>query len=166
MKPLMIVVASLALAGAVVAQTAPEAPSGRGGIEITPAAQATMIDAPENAKPALSRDWTASWVIGRSIFATGQPSGSAWQTAEVVETLPADWLQIATVKDIVLDETGQLSGYITDIGGFLGIGAKEVLLEPEALHLVKLGDNMVVATNFTREEMQALPGFDESAVLR
>ncbi len=104
--------------------------------------------------------------MGRSIFATGQPSGAAWQTGDVIEAMPSDWLQIATVKDIVLDETGQLADYVTDIGGFLGLGAKKVLLGREALHLVQVGGKMVFATNLTRDEMRALPDFDDSSVLK
>lgn len=55
-------------------------------------------------------------------------------------------------------------GYIADIGGFLGIGAKKVLLGVGSIHLVTIGDNSFFATNYTKEELEALPDFDEKTV--
>ena len=63
---------------------------------------------------------------------------------------------------MVLDDSGtQVVGYIADIGGFLGIGAKKVLLGVDAIHLVTVGNDTFFATNYTKQELQALPDFDE-----
>lgn len=79
---------------------------------------------------------------------------------------PAEWTDIAKVGDIVVDADGNVLGYVADIGGFLGIGAKQVLLGKDALHFVRIGDDAFFATNFTREELEALPDFDKSTVMQ
>ena len=48
--------------------------------------------------------------------------------------------------------------------GFLGIGAKKVLLGPDAIHLLTIGGETFFATHYTKEELEALPDFDEKTV--
>ncbi|MFT4015007.1 MAG: PRC-barrel domain-containing protein [Paracoccus sp. (in: a-proteobacteria)] len=105
-----------------------------------------------------------SWITSRRIWTTNQPSSIEW-SAPQLEKRPAEWQDIAKVNDVVLDESGsQVVGYIADIGGFLGIGAKKVLLGVDAIHLVTVGNDTFFATNYTKQELQALPDFDEKIV--
>ena len=70
------------------------------------------------------------------------------------------------IEDLVISETGEVKAVLIDIGGFLGIGAKKVLLGVDAIHLVTVGNDTFFATNYTKEELQALPDFDEKTVRR
>lgn len=106
-----------------------------------------------------------SWIMNRRIWTTNQPSSSAWENTTLTER-PADWTDIAKVDDIVVDAEGSIVGYVADIGGFLGLGAKQVLLNPDALHFVQVGEDAFFATNYTREELEALPDFDTTTVMR
>lgn len=106
----------------------------------------------------------ASWLTSRRIWTTNQPSTSEWTQPESLDERPSDWQDIAKVSDIVLDDSGRVVGYIADIGGFLGIGAKKVLLGVDALHMVTVGNDTFFATNYTKEELEALPDFDEKTV--
>ena len=45
-------------------------------------------------------------------------------------------------------------------------GVNVVLLGKDALHFVRIGDDAFFATNFTREELEALPAFDRSTVMQ
>lgn len=108
---------------------------------------------------------TASWLQGRAIYTTNQPSTTEWTDA-TGDAVPGDWNEIATVSDIVMSPDGQVMGYIADIGGFLGIGAKKVLLGVDALHMTRVGNDVFYATNFTEEELRALPDFDNATVMR
>lgn len=128
----------------------------------------TAVVAPDVDAPALSADNPAmlgSWLLDRRIWTTNQPSSIAWDDPVLTER-PAEWTDIAKVGDIVVDTDGNVLGYIADIGGFLGIGAKQVLLGKDALHFVRIGDDAFFATNFTREELEALPDFDKSTVMQ
>ena len=106
----------------------------------------------------------SSWVTSRNIWTTNQPSSTVW-VDPTLEKRPGEWQNIAKVNDIVLDDSGEhVVGYVADIGGFLGIGAKKVLLGEDAIHLVTVGNDTFFATNYTKQELQALPDFDEKTV--
>lgn len=127
-----------------------------------------VVVAPDVDAPELSADnpgMLGSWLLNRRIWTTNQPSSTVWDDPVLTER-PAEWTDIAKVGDIVVDADGNVLGYVADIGGFLGIGAKQVLLGKDALHFVRIGDDAFFATNFTREELEALPDFDKSTVMQ
>lgn len=127
-----------------------------------------VVAAPDVNAPVLSASnpgLLGSWIMNRRVWSTNQPSSTTWANTTLTER-PADWVNIAKVDDIVFNTDGSVAGYVADIGGFLGIGAKRVLLGRDALHLVRIGDDAFYATNFTKEELQALPDFDNTTVMR
>ncbi|MCV2446967.1 PRC-barrel domain-containing protein [Paracoccus sp. DMF] len=130
------------------------------------AAEAAPVTPPDVNAPAISEaepGVLSSWVTSRRIWTTNQPSSTEW-VAPTIEERPAEWQDIAKVNDIVMDDSGQVVGYIADIGGFLGIGAKKVLLGEDAIHLITVGNDTFFATNYTKAELEALPDFDEKTV--
>lgn len=107
---------------------------------------------------------TASWLTDRSVYTTNQPSNSQWN--EVAGgNRPDDWNDIGSISDLVLTPEGELIGYVADIGGFLGLGTHTVLLDGDMLHVARFDDEIVMATNFTQEELEALPEFDPDNVM-
>ncbi|MTH78654.1 PRC-barrel domain-containing protein [Paracoccus aestuariivivens] len=131
------------------------------------AAAEAPVKAPDVNPPAISEadpGLLGSWVTSRRIWTTNQPSSTDWSQPETLDERPADWQDIAKVNDVVLNDSAQVVGYIADIGGFLGIGAKKVLLGEDAIHLVTVGNDTFFATNYTKEELKALPDFDEKTV--
>lgn len=129
------------------------------------AAEAPVV-APDVNAPAISEadpGLLGSWLTSRRIWTTNEPSSTVWDNPDLSER-PAEWQDIAKVNDVVLDESGQIVGYIADIGGFLGIGAKKVLLGVDAIHLIAVGNDTFFATNYTKPELEALPDFDEKTV--
>lgn len=126
---------------------------------------ATSADAGAAAMTADHPGMLGSWIMNRRIWTTNQPSSTEWASTTLTER-PAEWTDIAKVDDIVVDAEGNVTGYVADIGGFLGLGAKQVLLNKDALHFVQIGDDAFFATNFTREELEALPDFDTTTVMR
>ncbi len=132
------------------------------------AADAAVVAVPDVAAPAISasnQGILSSWVTSRHIWTTNEPSSTAWESPELAER-PAEWQDIAKVDDLVMDNEGNVVGYLADIGGFLGIGAKKVLLGTDAIHLLKVGEEWFYATNFTKEELEALPPFDPESVVK
>ena len=127
-----------------------------------------VVVAPDVDAPVMSAEnpgLLGSYIMNRRIWATNQPSSTALADTTMTER-PAEWTDIAKVGDIVVDPEGNIMGYTADIGGFLGLGAKTVLLGKDALHLVRIGDDVFYATNFTKEELEALPDFDSTTVLK
>ncbi|MDM7256224.1 MAG: PRC-barrel domain-containing protein [Paracoccus sp. (in: a-proteobacteria)] len=150
------------------AQAADAAATTAPATDMTATAPVETVAAPDVKAPMISEanpGLTSSWLTGRQIYTTNQPSSTAWTDTAMTER-PADWENIAKVNDVVLDAEGNLIGYMADIGGFLGMGAKTVLLGKDALHLVHLENDHFFATNYTKEELEALPDFDTKTVLK
>jgi sporulation protein YlmC with PRC-barrel domain len=52
------------------------------------------------------------------------------------DVIGADGQKIGDVTDILFDKDGKVDAYIVAVGGFLGIGAKDVALAPNAFEVV------------------------------
>lgn len=71
-----------------------------------------------------------------------------------------DAQNIGMVSDVVFDETGQAKSAVIGVGGFLGIGAKNIAFDYGKLQWVERnGDRWLVAQT-TKEELTAQPEFD------
>lgn len=71
-----------------------------------------------------------------------------------------DAQNIGMVSDVVFDETGQAKSAVIGVGGFLGIGAKDIAFDYGKLQWVERnGDRWLVAQT-TKEELTAQPEFD------
>ncbi|WP_198731843.1 hypothetical protein [Paracoccus tegillarcae] len=126
-----------------------------------------VVAAPTEAQPDMDPakpSMLASWVEGLQVFTTNEPSGSEWSVLEG-DAIPEGWDDIADIGDIVINSDHEVVGYVIDIGGFLGIGAKEVLVSTEAAKMGTFGNDTVFVTNYTKEELGALPDFDDSMMI-
>ena len=52
------------------------------------------------------------------------------------DVVGADEAKIGDVSDILFDKDGKIEAYVIGVGGFLGIGAKDVALAPAAFQMV------------------------------
>ena len=102
------------------------------------------------------------------LLATGLVGASLYTTATVIDHLrfqvdgvPDDWEQIATISDLVLGVDGQVRGILVDVGGFLGLGARTVMLSMGSVRIAThSGSNAVYAViNATREDLEAAPEY-------
>jgi hypothetical protein len=74
-----------------------------------------------------------------------------------------DYEQIGEIEDIVLDRSGQMIGIVAEVGGFLDIGDKHVMVPTEDLRLVPVDDtSFTYVTRLTEEQLEELPGVDEA----
>jgi hypothetical protein len=56
------------------------------------------------------------------------------------DVLGSDNKKIGDVTDILFDKNGKIDAYVVSVGGFLGMGAKDVALAPSAFEVMP-GDN-------------------------
>jgi sporulation protein YlmC with PRC-barrel domain len=71
---------------------------------------------------------------------------------------------IGEIGDIVLTSDGKIDAYIIDVGGFLGMGEKEVAIGSDNLSFMADKDgNKYLYTTFTKEQLEAVPTYDESS---
>ncbi|MBW7056244.1 PRC-barrel domain-containing protein [Paracoccus bogoriensis] len=79
-----------------------------------------------------------------------------WITGTNVEA--PDGTNIGSIKDLILDgDTGELKAAIIGVGGFLGIGQKDIALPWDELTINY--DAREITANLTREEADAAPEY-------
>ena len=70
---------------------------------------------------------------------------------------------IGDVNDVLINSDGKIASVIVGVGGFLGMGEKNVALKFADLKFAKDNDNdLVVTTNMTKDTLQAAPAYDKS----
>ena len=52
------------------------------------------------------------------------------------DVMGPDDQKVGDVSDILFDKTGKIEAYVVSVGGFLGMGAKDVALAPDAFQVV------------------------------
>lgn len=69
---------------------------------------------------------------------------------------------IGSIEDIVLDSSGQMIGIVAEVGGFLDIGDKHVMLPVGDVRLVPVNDTeYAYVTRLTEDQLTELPDVDE-----
>jgi len=69
--------------------------------------------------------------------------------------------KIGDVSDVLFDQQGKVEAYVVGVGGFLGIGAKDVALAPSAFQPVKDNNNNErLKLSMTKEELEKAPAFE------
>ena len=87
--------------------------------------------------------------------------GDTWGWSGYSE-VGADWNQIGEIEDVVLDRSGALVGVVAEVGGFLDIGDKHVMLRVGDVDLVPVdGQSYSLITRYSEEELEEMPGVDE-----
>jgi sporulation protein YlmC with PRC-barrel domain len=71
--------------------------------------------------------------------------------------------KIGDVNDLVLSDSGQIESVVVGVGGFLGIGEKNVALNYKDLSWNERNGDRWLVTASTKESLQALPAFDRAA---
>ena len=90
----------------------------------------------------------ASNLIGSAVY------GSASQDAEM----------IGDINDIVITPEGQVASVIVGVGGFLGIGEKDVAVQYSTIEWVERDGERWLVANMTREQLEAAPSFDRNTL--
>lgn len=102
----------------------------------------------------------ASEFIGKSIYAT---AGDATGENAGIGT---DWEDIGAVSDVILTRDGQVAAVLVEIGGFLGIGARTVAVEMDAVRLVSDSgtsedtNDYFIVMRANRANLEAAPEYD------
>lgn len=89
------------------------------------------------------------------------PDDTVWANGEGYTEIDANWNKIGEISDVLLDKNGQMIAVVAGIGGFLGVGDRDVILPLENVRFAKGDDNTYnYVTNLTKEELEKLPEVD------
>lgn len=109
-------------------------------------------------------------ITGGAVYTTNEAHDEgSWGNEEAYtwgwsgyDAIGADWNQIGEIEDLVLDRSGQLVGIVAEVGGFLDIGDKHVMLRVSDVDLVPVDDRgYSFITRFSEEQLEEMPGVDE-----
>jgi sporulation protein YlmC with PRC-barrel domain len=77
-----------------------------------------------------------------------------------IDVVGTDDKKIGDVNDVLFDQQGKIEAYVIGVGGFLGIGAKDVALAPSAFQLVKDNNNERLKLSMTKDQLEKAPAFE------
>lgn len=141
----------LSLGGAAVAQTATTEAPAPAATPAAPAADAVATTPAEAAKTGLFR---ASALEGVDVYTVDLTGTTTWDDGTRYTEIDADWDKIGEIEDLVLDVDGNIVGAIAEVGGFLGIGEKEVVLNPDEITFVMTADRIGVVSALSKEALE------------
>ncbi|MGR3435752.1 MAG: PRC-barrel domain-containing protein [Shimia sp.] len=100
-------------------------------------------------------------ITGGEIYSVSMDDAT-WDMDLGYDDYARDWDQIGEIEDIILDRAGQMVGIVGEIGGFLDLGDKHVLLATPDVRLVPVDDtSYVYVTRLSEEQLEELPSVDE-----
>jgi sporulation protein YlmC with PRC-barrel domain len=66
--------------------------------------------------------------------------------------------KIGTVDDVIVNDRGQISGLIIGVGGFLGMGEKDVAVAFDAVHAEMKDGAWYLTLDTTKDALKSAPG--------
>jgi sporulation protein YlmC with PRC-barrel domain len=91
---------------------------------------------------------------------TSVPSSSLtvtdWYKQDVYDP---NYNKIGSVSDVLVAPDGRVNALIVGVGGFLGVGEKDVAVDFNAVKPTKKNDKTYLTMNATKDELKAAPGF-------
>ncbi|MGJ0505851.1 MAG: PRC-barrel domain-containing protein [Methylocystis sp.] len=102
-------------------------------------------------------------------------AGRAGTTAQIMSTLPqhvtavSNWYdqnvydtqdnKIGEIKDMLLDREGKVQAVIVSVGGFLGMGEKDVAVAFDAVNPAQRENRWWLTMNASKDQLRTAPGF-------
>ena len=120
-------------------------------------AQDSTTEQMKNAPPAVAEPDNAATAPKGDKMTTGEISASELLDENVVNAANET---IGDVNDVILDANGKVASIVVGVGGFLGMGEKNVALSFDKLTFARDNDNgLVVSSDATKESLQAAPAY-------
>merc|ERR1711974_89667 len=75
-------------------------------------------------------------ITGGDIYTMNAANDEGWSMDTVHEEIGANWNDIGEIEDIILNKSGQMVGIVAEVGGFLDIADKHVMIPVSDVNLV------------------------------
>lgn len=107
---------------------------------------------------------SASSIIGSRVYVI-RGDDAVWDRTATYDAVDQNWERAGSVQDIVIGANGQVEGIVAEVGGFLGIGDKFVLLNLGEAKLIPLeGGGFDVVTHYTNEELTDMQSYETASL--
>lgn len=101
-------------------------------------------------------------ITGGVIYTMNEAEYDLWDSSDTYEAVGADWAEIGEIEDLVLTDSGMVTGIVAEVGGFLDIGDKHVVISVQDLNLVAVDDQTYAyVTRFNEEDLEEMESVDE-----
>ncbi len=101
-------------------------------------------------------------ITGGEVYTVNEADDEGWDPTMNYNAVDSGWNEIGEIEDIVLSSDGKMTGIIAEVGGFLDIGDKHVLISVSDLNLVAVDDRTYAyVTRLNEEQLEELPDVDE-----
>lgn len=102
-------------------------------------------------------------ITGGTIYTMNESyDEGSWGTDTYYTDADAGWNDIGEIEDVILNRDGQMVGIVAEVGGFLDIGDKHVMLPVEDVKLVAVDDKSYsYVTRLSEEQLEELESVDE-----
>jgi sporulation protein YlmC with PRC-barrel domain len=75
--------------------------------------------------------------------------------------------EIGEVEDLLIDNTHAVRGVVISVGGFLGIGERNIAVDPRSLSMTEENDGSIrITLNTNKDDLQKAPQVSESELNR
>lgn len=101
----------------------------------------------------------ASELIGMRVYAA---EGDVDESSFYNEEARRDWNDIGEINDVIVGWNGDVEGVILGVGGFLGLGEKNVAVDMSSLRRVRESgdsDDWFLVVNSTRQALEDAPSY-------
>ncbi|MBN14626.1 MAG: hypothetical protein CMJ15_05310 [Pelagibacterium sp.] len=100
-------------------------------------------------------------LIERNQLQQGDPEQLSVDNLMGSDVYGANDENVGNVDDVLLTAEGDVDAMVVDVGGFLGIGSRQVALGVDNLEfMIDAGGSWYVFTPFTRDQLESQPEYD------
>ncbi|MCR9108206.1 PRC-barrel domain-containing protein [Marivita sp. XM-24bin2] len=101
-------------------------------------------------------------ITGGNIYTMNAANDEGWSVDTVHSEIGANWNDIGEIEDIVLNKDGQTVGIVAEVGGFLDIADKHVMIPVSDVNLVAVDDRTYAfLTKHNEEQLEEMESVDE-----
>src|SRR4051794_31583387 len=123
----------------------------------------SSTNTPSATAPSTSSSSAAATTTGKATFIHQQTSDQFLASKfKGTDVIGADDAKIGDVSDILFDKDQKILAYVVGVGGFLGIGSKDVAIAPSSFQPVPGKDttSMKLRLSMTKDELKAAEAFE------
>lgn len=137
------------------------APAASPGSSTPPAASSGSTSAPAASKDASKSTTSAATGAGSASTISSQ-SADQMLASKVrgADVMGSNDEKIGDVSDILFSKDGKVEAYVLSVGGFLGVGAKEVALAPSSVQLTQDKNDWKLKVSMNKDQLTQAPSFE------
>ena len=101
-------------------------------------------------------------ITGGDVYTMNAASDEGWSMDTLHTEVGAEWNDIGEIEDIIMNKSGQMIGIVAEVGGFLDIADKHVMIPVADVNLVAVDDaRYAFLTRHSEEDLEQMESVDE-----